>query len=289
MTVHAHPDDESSKGASTVARYHTEGVQTVLVCCTGGEEGDILNPALDIPQVRKNIAEVRREELQNAAKIIGYDQVVMLGYRDSGMDGTPENQNPNCFARADLDEAVGRLVAEIRKYRPHVVVTYDEEQSGYPHPDHLRVHEISVIAFDAAGDANKYQGVGAPWQPLKLYYTVWSMTRLKAMHNKFIELGKESPFDDKWFNRPSREDTITTSIDIAEFHQIRNKALREHRTQIDETSSFWFGLPDEIAKTVHPYDDYALAKTIIGEVALNRGLSERESDLFEGIREPAKN
>src|SRR5436309_4647595 len=160
LTVHAHPDDESSKGAGTVARYHDEGVRCVLVCCTGGEAGDILNPAMDKPEVRDNLPEVRRRELATAAEALGYDDIVWLGYRDSGMPDTPENADPRCFARADLDEAVGRLVAIIRRSRPHVLVTYPDEQSRYPHPDHLRVHEISDIAFDAAGDPERFPDAG---------------------------------------------------------------------------------------------------------------------------------
>src|SRR3712207_6562292 len=156
LTVHAHPDDESSKGAGTVAKYHGEGVHTVLVCCTGGEEGDILNPAMDTPEVRDNLANVRMEELQRSTEVIGYDEVVMLGYKDSGMPDTPANEDPGCFARADLDEAIGRLVEVIRRTQPQVIVTYNEDQRGYPHPDHLRVHDISVAAFDAAGDPEKF-------------------------------------------------------------------------------------------------------------------------------------
>ena len=198
LTVHAHPDDESSKGAGTVARYHDEGARCVLVCCTGGEAGSILNPAMDTPEVHADLPAVRRRELASAAEIIGYDEVIWLGYRDSGMPDTPENEDPRCFARADLDEAVGRLVEIIRRERPHVIVTYPDRQEGYPHPDHLRVHDISVIAFDAAGDPDRFPDAGDPWQPLKLYYTMWSGKRIKAMHEKMLELGIESPFDERW-------------------------------------------------------------------------------------------
>src|SRR5688572_24579901 len=148
LTVHAHPDDESSKGAGSVAKYHAEGVRTVLVCCTGGEEGDILNPAMDKPEVRDNLHEVRAEELRRAAEVIGYDELVMLGYRDSGMPDSEANANPECFAQAPMEEAVGRLVAILRRERPQVIITYNEDQQGYPHPDHIRVHDISVAAVD---------------------------------------------------------------------------------------------------------------------------------------------
>src|SRR3954453_9250606 len=130
LSVHAHPDDEASKGAGTVAKYHAQGVHTVLVCCTGGEEGDILNPAMERPEIRDNLHQVRMDELKRSTEVIGYDEVVMLGYRDSGMPDSEANKNPECFAQADLDEAVGRLVAEIRRHQPQVIVTYPDNQQG---------------------------------------------------------------------------------------------------------------------------------------------------------------
>src|SRR5438093_1013178 len=135
LTVHAHPDDEASKGAGTVARYHAEGVHTVLVCCTGGEEGDILNPEMERPEIRENITAVRRSELARAAEVIGYDEVVMLGYRDSGMPGSEANSHRDAFAQADFREAVSRLVTIIRRTKPQIIVTYGQDHRGYPHPD----------------------------------------------------------------------------------------------------------------------------------------------------------
>jgi mycothiol S-conjugate amidase len=282
LTVHAHPDDESSKGAGTIARYHDEGVRCVLVCCTGGEAGDIINKAMDRPEVRERLADVRREELARAAGILGYDEVVMLGYRDSGMPDTPENADPSCFARADLDEAVGRLVAIVRRERPQVIVTYGDRQEGYPHPDHLRVHDISIAAFDAAGDPDRYPDAGEPWQPLKLYYSMWSMARIRAIHEKIVELGMESPFDKAWFERPDQDDRITTRVEISAHYGRRKAALLAHATQIDPESPFWFALPDDVAATIHPYDDYHLARSLVDGPA---GRDETEDDLFAGIRE----
>jgi mycothiol S-conjugate amidase len=186
LTVHAHPDDESSKGAGSVALYHAQGIHTVLVCCTGGEEGEVLNPAMDTPEVHARLADLRREELDAAAAVIGYDEVVLLGYRDSGMAGSESNANPDSFARAPLDEAVERLVAIVRRTRPQVMVVYGDDQSGYPHPDHLRVHEIGVAAFRAAGAADRFPRAGAPWQPDKLYYTEFSVARFREVHEKFV-------------------------------------------------------------------------------------------------------
>ena len=226
LTVHAHPDDEASKGAGTVARYHAAGVRTVLVTCTGGEAGDILNPAMDRPEVVADLPAVRMRELARAAEIIGYDEVVLMGYRDSGMPDTPPNADPRAFANAPLDEAVGRLVEIIRRERPQVIVTYPDDQSGYPHPDHLRVHDISVLAFDQAGDPAAHPGLNEPWQPLKLYYSVWSRKRIELMHAKYLELGLESPFSDDWFKRPSQDDRITTAIDLEGFADVRFEAAR---------------------------------------------------------------
>ena len=278
LTVHAHPDDESSKGAGTVARYSAAGVRTVLVTCTGGEAGEVLNPAMDHPEVRERLPEVRAEELARAAEVIGYDEVVLLGYRDSGMPDTEANADPRSFARADFDEAVGRLVAAIRQERPQVVVTYGEDHTGYPHPDHIRVHEITVPAFERAGDAAWYPEAGEPWQPLKLYYTQWSRARMLAVHEKFLELGLTSPFDEKWFERPSQDDEITTRIDISGFADVRRKALLAHATQIDPDSPFWFGLPPEVSDAIHPFDDYVLARSLVPTAV-------PEDDLFAGVRE----
>jgi mycothiol S-conjugate amidase len=279
LTVHAHPDDESSKGACTVAKYHAEGVRTVLVCCTGGEEGDILNPAMDTPEVRADIPGIRRKELKLAAEIIGYDRVAMLGYRDSGMPGTPPNEDPRSFAQAPLEEAVGRLVALIREERPQVIVTYGDDQEGYPHPDHLRDHEISVAAFDAAGDPAQFPATGDPFQPSKLYYTMWSTARVREMHDKFLELGLESPFDDEWLERVKSDPPVSTLIDVTDFADIRRLALLAHATQVDPTSKFWFGLPPEVLQTIHPVDEYLLAR---GYLSVPDG--EKETDLFDGIR-----
>ncbi|HYD09196.1 MAG TPA: mycothiol conjugate amidase Mca [Acidimicrobiales bacterium] len=284
LSVHAHPDDEASKGAATVAKYAAEGAKTVLVCCTDGAAGDILNPAMDSEEVKANLAKVRMEELAASVDVIGYEVLELLGYRDSGMPDSEHNAHPECFAQAPLDEAVGRLVKLIREHKPHVILTYGDDQRGYPHPDHLRVHEISVIAFDAAGDPDQYPELGEPWQPLKMYYSTWSRARMVAMHEKFLELGIESPFDEKWFERPSQDDQITTRVDISEQWEVRTKALLAHATQIDPESKFWFGLPPEAMKTVHPWEDYVLARSLVDTPEQDA----HEDDLFAGVRERVK-
>jgi mycothiol S-conjugate amidase len=278
LSVHAHPDDEASKGAPTVARYHAEGVHTVLVCCTGGEEGDILNPAMDTPEVRADIGRVRMAELKASTDIIGYDDTVLLGYRDSGMPDSEANARSDSFAQAPLDEAVERLVTVIRRERPQVIITYGDDQSEYPHPDHLRVHEISVLAFDSAGDPDRFPEVGPPFTPAKLYYSVWSGERFRQIHEKFLELGLESPFDDKWLTRMTRTEPFTTTVDVTGFTHVRADALKAHATQVDPTSKFWFGLPPEVMRDIHPVDEFRLAQSRVGPTEVT------EDDLFAGVR-----
>src|ERR1044072_1571146 len=157
MTVHAHPDDESSKGGATMGKYVGEGDEVRGVTCTGGERGDILNPAMERPEVQENMIEFRRKEMARAAEILGVEHR-WLGFVDSGLpEGDPKPPLPEgCFALVPLSESVSPLVDRMREFKPHVVITYDEN-GGYPHPDHIRCHEVSVAAFDAAGDPDLYQ------------------------------------------------------------------------------------------------------------------------------------
>ena len=278
LSVHAHPDDESSKGAGTVALLSDAGVRCVLVCCTGGEVGDILNPAMDTEEVRANIGEVRRKELDAAAEILGYQELIWLGYRDSGMPGMPENEHPGNFANAPFDEAVGRLVAIIRRERPQVVLTYPDIQDGYAHPDHLRVHDITIAAVRVAADANQMSWAGPAWDVAKLYYSLWTRARMVATHEKMIELGLESPFTEAWFSRPGQDFRTTTSIDVSTVYARKKAALLAHATQIDPASPFWFALPDDVAATVHPFEEYHLARSQVP-------VEVPEDDLFAGLRE----
>src|SRR3954462_5381177 len=168
MNVHAHPDDESSKGAATSAMYVAQGVDVHVVTCTGGERGSILNPAMDRPDVLENMTEIRRLEMERAREILGITQD-WLGFVDSGWpEGDPPPPLPEgCFALVPVEEAAEPLVRLIRSFKPHVMTTYDEH-GGYPHPDHIMCHRISVAAFEAAGDPTRYPDAGEPWQPLKL-------------------------------------------------------------------------------------------------------------------------
>lgn len=279
LQVHAHPDDEASKGAGTAARYAAEGVRTVLVTCTGGEAGEILNPAADTPETRANLAAVRLEELRESVRVIGYSSLHLLGYRDSGMPGSEPNGHAGAFCDAPFDECVERLVAIVRAERPQVVICYGEDQSFYPHPDHIRAHEIAVAAFDAAGDGARFPGAGSPWEPSKLYYLGWTVRRLRALHETLLAMGKESPFGDRIAKMDdSGDERFRTRIDVGRWIGTARASLLAHRTQV-APDSFWFAVPEERVAEVFPYEEYVLARSRIGPPP-----DGFETDLFEGLR-----
>jgi mycothiol S-conjugate amidase len=283
MAVHAHPDDESSKGAATMARYIDEGVDVLVVTCTGGERGSILNPALkDRPDIEANIAEIRRDEMERARQILGVRQH-WLGFVDSGLpEGDPLPPLPEgCFALTPVEEGVRRLVREIREFRPHVVTTYDEK-GGYPHPDHIRCHEISVGAFEAAPDPDRFPDEGEPWQPLKLYYDVgFSPERFNALHEALIAKGLESPFEERRKRLEENKDKfrapkVTTRVDVADWFERRDAALLAHATQVDPNGWF-FSVPLDLQRSAWPTEDFELARSLVDSTI-------PEDDLFAGIR-----
>ena len=282
MHVHAHPDDESSKGAASTARYVAEGVDVHVVTCTGGERGSILNPKMDRPDVLANISEIRRLEMDRAREILGVRQD-WLGFVDSGYpEGDPLPPLPeSCFAAVPLEEATAPLVRLMRSFRPHVVTTYDEK-GGYPHPDHIRCHEVSVAAFDACADADAFPDAGPPWQPLKLYYHhSFHRARTQALHDEMLRRGLESPYAQRlaeWVPDPGHDARITTKVHCAEWFPVRDRALLAHATQIDPEGP-WFVCPLEVHQAAWPSEDYELVRSFVDSPL-------PEDDLFAGIREP---
>jgi mycothiol S-conjugate amidase len=281
MAVHAHPDDESSKGAATMARYVDEGADVLVVTCTGGERGSILNPAMDRPEIVADIAEVRAAEMARAREILGVRQE-WLGFVDSGLpEGDPPPPLPDgCFGLVDPEVAAEPLVAAIRRQRPHVVITYDEN-GGYPHPDHVMTHKISVAAFEAAGDPDRFPDAGEPWQPLKLYYHMgFSRGRIAQLHEAMIEHGLESPYEE-WLKDWDGEDDvaarITTRVECSDWFERRDQALIAHATQIDP-GGWFFRAPLELRKQIWPTEEYELARSLVDSEL-------PEDDLFAGVRE----
>ncbi|HVW80743.1 MAG TPA: mycothiol conjugate amidase Mca [Mycobacteriales bacterium] len=281
LAVHAHPDDESSKGAATTAKLVAEGVEVLIVSCTGGERGSILNPAMERPDVIANMAEVRRQEMAKAIEIIGAKHQ-WLGFVDSGFpEGDPPPPLPDgCFGAQPVDVATAPLVRIVREFRPQVMTTYDEN-GGYPHPDHVMCHKVSVEAFEAAADPDRYPELGPPWQVSKLYYHM-SMHRERffALHEAMLAEGLESPFAERieqWKDRPDVGPRITTRVECAEYFPLRDQALLAHATQVDP-NGFWFACPVEIQQRVWPTEDYELARSVVDTTI-------PEDDLFAGVRD----
>ncbi|ADH65547.1 MULTISPECIES: mycothiol conjugate amidase Mca [Nocardiopsis] len=284
MAVHAHPDDESSKGAATMARYVEEGVDVLVVTMTGGERGDILNPAMERPDIRENIAQVRREEMERAREILGVQQE-FAGFVDSGLpEGDPLPPLPEgCFATLPVEEGAAPLVESIRRFRPHVILTYDEN-GGYPHPDHIMTHKVTMHAFDTAGDPDAYPDAGDPWQPLKLYYFVsFPPERFEALADVLAARGLENPFEE-WMKRIADRDhprwEITTRVHCSEYFDVADEALKAHATQVDP-NGFWFAVPNEVVAEAWPSEDYHLVRSLVDtEIP--------EKDLFAGVREAVR-
>lgn len=288
MAVHAHPDDESSKGAATMARYVGEGVDVLVCTLTGGERGDILNKAMDRPDIRADLPGIRRAEMAAARDILGVRQQ-FLGFIDSGLpEGDPLPPLPaGSFAVQPLEVAARPLVQAVREFRPHVIMTYDEN-GGYPHPDHVMTHRVCVEAFEAAADPERYDGCGEPWQPLKLYYFVtFHRARFAALHEKMLELGLESPYAERLADRPDEPDEparrsweITTMVPCADYFEIRDQALLAHATQVDPNGG-WFACPVSVQREAWPTEDYHLARSVVDT-------DKPEDDLFAGVREKVR-
>ncbi|MFJ6076940.1 mycothiol conjugate amidase Mca [Pseudarthrobacter sp. NPDC092419] len=288
LAVHAHPDDESSKGAATMAMYAAAGVDVMVATCTDGSRGDIQNPAVEgEPHPKRDMAGARRLEMEAAAKILGIRQQ-WLGFVDSGLpEGDPLPPLPaGSFATLPLHQAASPLVRLVRSFKPHVILSYDEN-GGYPHPDHIMAHRVAVEAFDAAGDPARYPEAGEPWEPSKLYYDrAFSPERFRALHYALEEAGLQSPYAERlaaWLESdaeghtppPARHPT-TTQIDCGDFFEVRDDALRAHRTQVDPLG-FFFAVSPEMQRRAWPWEDYSLIKSKV-ESELP------EKDLFAGLR-----
>ena len=262
LSVHAHPDDESSKGAATVAYYAARGVRCVLVSCTGGEAGEVLDPDLR----SEDLAAVRSLELGEAARILGYESTVRLGYRDSGMHGN----EPDGFVSADLGVVVADLVTILRRERPHVVVTYDADYAAR-HPDHQRCYEATCAAFDSAADEGG--------RPSKLYgCRTHSPGRLHAMHEWLTASGCVSPYAGAL--TPEAIDETTTRIDVGDYIATARRALSAHRSQVSADDPWFFSVPTEVLRQIYPFEDYVLMRSL---VAGRRDVEVYEDDLFANI------
>ena len=281
IAVHAHPDDESSKGAATYAHYLELGMEVLIVSCTGGERGDVLNElvARD-PKSRRDLAGLRRDEMSRARDIIGFEHR-WLGYQDSGLPDEGAPIPAGSFADIPAEVSAEALVRIVREFRPHVMITYNE-QGGYPHPDHIRCHEISKIAWECSGDSESYPDAGQPWAIKKLYYEeIFNAERMETVYQWLLEHEPESPLLEQlgemreWMSR--RPNRGPAKIDVGRFFELRDDALRAHASQVAPDSAFFFW-PNELQRQAWPFEDYRLAASRVAT-------SEFEADLFQGIEE----
>jgi len=280
MAVFAHPDDESFGIGGTLARYGADpDVRVVLVCATRGEAGEISDPELASPD---RLGDVRERELRCACQVLGIDALYLLGYRDSGMAGTPENRDPRSLAMADAAKVVGKVAAHIRLERPDVVVTFDE-MGGYGHPDHIAIHHHAVAAFAAAADPTRYPeqieaGLHAH-QAAKLYYTAIPRRFFRAVAEKMTEMGLEIPT--RYLDRLEGpiglpDEACTTDVNVQDFWDTKQAAVQCHATQLNPDSVFAL-LPPEIMRELQAWECFQLAESRVGE-------DEGSHDLFAALR-----
>jgi len=273
LAVHAHPDDECVSTGGILAKYSGGKDRTALVYGTRGEAGDILNPDFAPPSPGMAMQEIRALELAKALKVLRVDSVYFLGYRDSGMAGTPDNDRPEAFARADIEEATARLVDIVRSVRPQVMITYNEKGT-YGHPDHIMANRVTRRAFRVAGDPEFKGEKGlAPWRPAKLYYTALPLERLRRMYRLAQERGEAPGLDPEFIGTP--EDTITTRIDVRDYLSQKLEALNCHQSQMNPRS-FFRRLPEEWREEVLGYEHFVCVQGCNQTGA-------KETDLFEGL------
>ncbi len=287
LLVHAHPDDETIGTGATMARYAAENALVTLVTCTLGEEGEVLVPELEhLASDREDgLGQHRVGELAAACEALRVTDHRFLGgpgrWRDSGMMGTPQNDRPDCFWRAEFDEAVRELVAVVREVRPQVVVTYDSN-GGYGHPDHVQAHRVTVAAFDAAGDPAYAPELGEVWQAAKLYWTAIPVSALQAGIDQLKASGQTDFFgadkaEDLPFGVP--DDVVTTEVDATDQLEAKTAAMRAHKTQIAVDGPF-FALSNGVGRTMFGTEHFILAR---GDRGPGQGPYDREDDLFAGV------
>lgn len=260
--MHAHPDDEAISTGGVMLKARAGGHRVVLVTATRGEVGEIHN--MDLESTRPRLAEVRTAELENAARILGVNRAEFLGYRDSGMVGTADNEDPRSFHQARLDEAAERLAVLLREERPDVVITYAED-GVYGHPDHIKAHHVTNAALDLVAAEG--------WSPKKLYYTAIPRSMMEAFRSQMPE---EAARQGQGMSIPGTPDErITTRVDVREYLDGKRKSFSAHVSQNDPNS--WFAtMADQIYELAFSTEYFELARGKAGSAL-------PEDDVFRGI------
>ena len=270
LAVFAHPDDESFGCGGTLARYAAAGDRVVLACATRGEAGKIADPSLG---TQETLARVREAELRCAAEVLGIAEVIFLGYRDSGMEGTPANHDPASFVNVDPEVVVEQLAGLIRRVRPQIVITF-EPNGGYGHPDHVAIHHHTVAAYAAAGDVGRYPEQGPAWHPARLFYTAISKSRARQRREAmapYVDVTRFVRFEElAW-----PDEQIHVTLDVSDFVETKWAAVSCHRTQLPLQSPFR-KVPEALMKQMMSPETFVLASPPAGPGA-------RLADLFDGL------
>lgn len=278
LCVHPHPDDESIACGGLIARALDDGHEVHVLTCTGGEEGENQS-GIDLGG--QDMAAVRRAEMAAALVALGDPAHHWLGYRDSGMAGEPSNDHPEAFHGAELDEAAGRVARLLRRLRPDVVVS-DDEQGTYGHPDHVKANRVTVRAVELAGDPGWEPAADPVWRVPKRYVHTFTRARMFEAHRALVAAGLESPFGDDGLASPDdlalgvADDEVTTVIDVRDMLDRKRAAMAAHRSQIGE-ESFFLNVPDDLAARLFGTEEYALRAGEVGGDQLP------ETDVFAGL------
>jgi N-acetyl-1-D-myo-inositol-2-amino-2-deoxy-alpha-D-glucopyranoside deacetylase len=287
LLVHAHPDDETIGTGATMAKYAAEGAHVTLVTCTLGEEGEVLvdEHAHRAAHREDSLGEHRAVELARAMDALGVTDHRLLGhpgkYRDSGMMGLPDNDDPTCFWRADLLTAATDLVTVIREVRPQVLVSYDDF-GGYGHPDHIQAHRVAMYASVLAAAPSFRPDLGEAWDIAKIYWGALPKSLVREGIEALRALGDESGFaamdpDDVPF--ACDDEVITTAIDGQAHYDRKMEAMRAHATQISVEAGF-FALSNKLGSRALGMEFYRLVR---GTAAGELDAQGRETDLFAGV------
>ncbi len=287
LLVHAHPDDEAIGNGATMARSVAEGVQVALVTCTLGEYGEVLVPELELLAAEQGdqLGGYRIGELAAACAELGVTDHRFLGgpgrWSDSGMMGTPPNDGPRAFWRADLDEAAGELVTIIREIRPQVLVSYDEN-GGYGHPDHIQAHRVAMAGYERAADGGYHPELGPAWQVAKVYWNCVPRSVLAESLRLVTQAGGDFVGVESIDELPFGVDdgVVTTAVDGTAYLPAKMAAMRAHATQISVDGPF-FALSNNIGQQAFGTEYYRLVR---GEPGATSGPNGWEDDLFSGIR-----
>jgi LmbE family N-acetylglucosaminyl deacetylase len=274
LGLYAHPDDEILGAGGTMAKYATQGAQVETVCTTRGEAGEIADPTLATPE---NLGQVREQEMLCSARTLGIQKVHFLGYRDSGMDGTADNQNPDAYINAPDEMVVAQLVQIIRQLRPHILITF-EPYGGYGHPDHIAIHKHTRAAYAAAADPAYKSEPGAPWQTPRLFYGVIMMSFFERMIERMKAFGLDTDeMAARFEGRREQgwpEGKVTCTMDVGETVEAKWAAYFCHRTQFGN-DSFFRRLPEGEMKKLQSQEFFYLAEPEQPGLEL--------TDLFEGL------